>query len=103
MLKANKFLSILRPTILESNPHPFTVLRASLLFAEEYAILSASTEDRPFVPSCTVVFMPALSDDDDAKVAPEGMRWSFRKWDDRIGTRKFTVFGAGDIGNELRV
>lgn len=94
---------MLRPTLLESNPHPSTALRASLLFAEEYAILSASTEDRPFVPSCTFVFMPALSDDDDARGVPEGMRWCFRKWDDRNGTRKYTVFGAADIEKALRV
>lgn len=94
---------MLRPTSSERNPRLLNALRASLLFAEEYAILSASTEDRPFVPSCTVVFMPALSDDDDSSVVPEGMRWCFRKWDDRIGTRKYTVFGAGDIEKALRV
>lgn len=92
-----------RLTLSESNPHPSTALRASLLFAEEYAILAASTEDRPFVPSCTVVFMPALSDDDYARAVPEGVRWCFRKWDDRIGTRNYTVFGAGDIEKALRV
>lgn len=56
--------------------------------AEEYAIISASTDDRPFVPSCQVVTMSALSDDDNARSVLEGMRWCFRKWDDRIGSRK---------------
>lgn len=94
---------MLRPSPSESNSHPSTTLRASLLFAEEYAIISASTEDRPFVPSCQVVFMPALSDDDNARTVPEGMRWCFRKWDDRIGSKKYTVFGASDVGKALRV
>lgn len=94
---------MLRPTRSDSDPHPSTALRASLLFAEEYAILSASTEDRPFVPSCTVVFMPALPDDDNARAVPEGMRWCFRKWDDRIGMRKYTVFGASDLEKALSI
>lgn len=94
---------MLGPTPSERNPRLSNTLRASLIFAEEYAILSASTEDRPFVPSCTVVFMPALSDDDDSREVPEGMRWCFRKWDDRVGTRKYTVFGAGEIEKALTV
>lgn len=94
---------MLRPSLSESISHPSTTLRASLLFAEEYAIISASTEDRPFVPSCQVVFMPALSDDDIARTVPEGMRWCFRKWDDRIGSRKYTVLGASDVGKALSV
>ena len=94
---------MLRLTPSESNSHPSILLRASLLFAEEYAILSASGEDRPFVPSCQVVFSPALSDDDNARTVPEGMRWCFRKWDDRIRSMKYTVFEASDIGKALSV
>ena len=55
-----------------------TPFRAALLFAQEYAILAASAEDRPFVPPAKVVF---LSTGDEGGVVPEGLRWAFRKWD----------------------
>ncbi|KAG8528806.1 uncharacterized protein KY384_006495 [Bacidia gigantensis] len=54
--------------------------RAALLFAQEYAILVASAEDRPFVPQGSVVFFAQ----DDASLedqVPQMLIWSFRKWD----------------------
>jgi hypothetical protein len=70
---------------------PYTRLQASLLFAQEYAILGASLEDRPFVPPCTVVFLSGSGGPNDLNIvpvpAPEGIRRAFRKWEDGIGAR----------------
>ncbi|KAI4257054.1 MAG: hypothetical protein LQ352_001819 [Teloschistes flavicans] len=68
--------------ILPSFPSTSTLrptFRTALLFAQEYAILAASNheENRPFVPSCSVVLLGVGRD----KV-PEGLRWGFRKWDE---------------------
>lgn len=48
----------------------FPTFRAALLFAQEYGILAASMEDRPFVPSGGVVLQGA----------PVGIMNAFRKW-----------------------
>jgi len=48
----------------------FSTFRAALLFAQEYGILAASMEDRPFVPSGGVVLQGA----------PVGVMNAFRKW-----------------------
>ncbi|MCJ1284867.1 hypothetical protein MMC26_004204 [Xylographa opegraphella] len=47
--------------------------RTALHFAQEYGILAASMEDRPFVPVSHVVLAGT----------PPGMQTAFRKWDDR--------------------
>lgn len=66
-----------------------TAFRAALIFAQEYGILAASAEDRPFVPAGSVVIYsrsgsPSVKE---AEGIPEGMRRAFRKWDDggRLG------------------
>ena len=62
--------------------------RAAVLFAQEYGILAASAEDRPFVPGTKIVLCArnaSVNGDDGVKGegrVPEGMRWAFRKWDD---------------------
>ena len=48
----------------------FPTFRAALLFAQEYGILAASLEDRPFVPTGGVVLQGP----------PAGVRHAFRKW-----------------------
>ena len=50
--------------------------RAALLFAQEYGILIASSEDRPFVPAGSVNL---------GRDAPEGFKRAFRKWEERRG------------------
>ncbi|KAL8791826.1 MAG: hypothetical protein Q9195_005562 [Heterodermia aff. obscurata] len=50
--------------------------RAALTFAQEYGILVASAEDRPFVPAGSVVL---------GRDAPESCKRAFRKWEDRRG------------------
>ena len=45
---------------------------AALVFAQEYGILAASAENRPFVPVGTVVL----------EGAPQNMKAVFRTWDD---------------------
>jgi hypothetical protein len=45
----------------------------ALIFAQEYGLLSASLEDRPFIPTGKIVLGGV----------PEGMRRAFRSWDDR--------------------
>lgn len=56
--------------------------RAALLFAQEYGILAASAEDRPFVPVSSVVICSRnTSGSKGTETVPEGMMRSFRKWD----------------------
>lgn len=52
--------------------------QTALLFAQEYGILAASLEDRPFVPVGTVVL----------DGAPRDMKAIFRKWDEGTGSRQ---------------
>lgn len=56
------------------------------MFAQEYGILAASAEDRPFVPAASVVICVRNSSEPgkEADDIPEGMRRAFRKWDDSI-------------------
>ena len=61
--------------------------RAALVFGQEYGILAASAEDRPFVPVSSVVICsrdrsPNVTE---AESVPEGMRQAFRKWDNSKG------------------
>lgn len=58
------------------------LLAQSLLFASDYAILSASAEDRPGVPKAKIVFAGC----------PEGIEWLFRHWDDDNG-----LWGSGGL------
>ncbi|MCJ1394661.1 hypothetical protein MMC18_007541 [Xylographa bjoerkii] len=53
----------------------FPTFRTALHFAQEYGILAASMEDRPFVPVSHVVLGGT----------PSGMKTAFRKWDDSHG------------------
>lgn len=57
-----------------------------MVFAQEYGILAASAEDRPFVPAASVIICIRNSSviGKEADVIPEGMRRAFRKWDDSI-------------------
>ena len=58
--------------------------RAALIFAQEYGILAASAEDRPFVPVTSVVICIRNSSGigNEPDDIPEGMRRAFRKWDE---------------------
>ncbi|KAK5017160.1 hypothetical protein LTR60_002059 [Cryomyces antarcticus] len=53
----------------------FAAFHQALLFAQEYGILAASLEDRPFVPVSTVVM----------DGVPRDLKAVFRTWDDRVG------------------
>lgn len=54
----------------------------ALLFTSDYAILSASSEDRPAIPKAQVVFAGC----------PEGVDWLFRGWDGENG-----LWGLGGL------
>ncbi|KAL6720396.1 hypothetical protein ACLMJK_002318 [Lecanora helva] len=56
--------------------------RAGLLFAQEYGILAASEEDRPRVPTASVVICSKNATDKDKQSLPEMMVRAFRKWDE---------------------
>lgn len=58
------------------------LLAQSLLFASDYAILSASLEDRPAIPKASVIFAGC----------PEGAQWLFRGWDHDNG-----LWGLGGL------
>ncbi|KAL8824140.1 MAG: hypothetical protein Q9191_005270, partial [Dirinaria sp. TL-2023a] len=61
--------------LVPSNPKSLLpTFRAACEFAQEYGILVASAEDRPFVPVSHVVL--------GKQGVPEGVRHAFRKWDD---------------------
>lgn len=73
--------------------HQYTPFRAALLFAQEYAILAASMEDRPFVPQAHVVL---LSSSDGEGEVPEAVRCAFRKWDEKR-VRGCRVLGLPEV------
>ena len=84
---ANLAYSILTLRSLAPAPHQksteSTAFRAALLFAQEYGILAASAEDRPFVPACSVVLCSRHAVNEEIKdIMPEAMVHAFRKWDD---------------------
>lgn len=67
--------------------------RAALVFAQEYGILAASSEDRPFVPVSSVVICSRSGSPDveEVEAVPEGMRRAFRKWDNGKGLNECRV------------
>ena len=63
------------PSLVPSNPKSLLpTFRAACEFAQEYGILVASEEDRPFVPVSSVVLGKGR--------VPEGVKHAFRKWDE---------------------
>ncbi|KAI9721748.1 MAG: hypothetical protein M1812_002083 [Candelaria pacifica] len=62
----------------------FGEFQSALVFAQEYGILAASMEDRPFVPVGTVV----LED------VPRDLKVVFRKWDDKCTMTKSHLEGG---------
>ncbi|KAK1831699.1 hypothetical protein QBC39DRAFT_258296 [Podospora conica] len=70
--------------------HQYAAFHNALDFAQEYAILAAGMEDRPFVPISTVVL----------EGIPRDLKAVFRKWDDAASP---TVMGGGSPPVEQRV
>ena len=64
----------------------------ALDFGQEYSILAASEQDRPFIPQGRVVFLAAAEGS-----TPRDMQFAFRKWDER----KFAPFGKGKGGKKV--
>ncbi len=74
----------------------YTSFRNALDFAQEYAILAAGMEDRPFVPVSTVVL----------EGIPRDLKRVFRKWDDAHSPTVTNQPAAGQglkRGRSLRV
>jgi hypothetical protein len=65
----------------------------ALLFAQEYGILAASAEDRPFVPVTTVVL----------EGVPRDMKAVFRHWDDSVVPAAALMRGKLGRGKSLRI
>jgi hypothetical protein len=65
----------------------------ALLFAQEYGILAASAEDRPFVPVTTVVL----------EGVPKDMKAVFRHWDDARIPAAGLMKGKLGRGKSLRI
>ncbi|KAK4696474.1 hypothetical protein P7C71_g1454, partial [Lecanoromycetidae sp. Uapishka_2] len=61
-----------------------SAFRAALLFAQEYSVLVASAEDRPFVPVSSVVICSRIGSGNGKEVesVPGGVKRAFRKWND---------------------
>lgn len=60
---------------------------AALHFAQDYGILAASVEDRPFIPVSTVVL----------EGAPRDMKFCFRGWDNDRGVGGTEALMAGKL------
>jgi hypothetical protein len=75
--------SIIGP-LAQSQSHAFA---AALHFAQDYGILAASMEDRPFVPVSTVVL----------EGAPRDMKFCFRQWDNEKGVGATEALMAGKV------
>jgi hypothetical protein len=72
----------------------FTSFQHALLFAQEYGILAAGMEDRPFVPVTTVIL----------EGVPKDMRSVFRKWVPELSTtHALPPAGSLQRGRSLRV
>ena len=75
--------------------HQYAAFRNALDFAQEYAILAAGMEDRPFVPVSTVVL----------EGIPRDLKSVFRKWRDgasptvmHVGSPGVSAGGSGSGG-----
>lgn len=74
------------------------LLAQALLFTSDYAILSASVEDRPAIPKASVVFAGC----------PEGLMGLFRGWDGEHGLWGLgglmagSTMGKGKVGEEVK-
>jgi hypothetical protein len=83
------------------SPHSHTqnhAFAAALLFAQDYGILAASVEDRPFVPVTTVVL----------EGAPRDMKAVFRRWTEvgnvgKLPTERLMAGKALKRGGSIRV
>ncbi|KAF2085375.1 hypothetical protein K490DRAFT_46795 [Saccharata proteae CBS 121410] len=73
-----------------SQSHAFST---ALLFAQEYGILSASAQDRPFVPDTKVVL----------EGVPTDMKFVFRRWTDAAMPTAALMAGRPRTANGLRV
>jgi hypothetical protein len=72
----------------------FSAFQHALMFAQEYAILAAGMEDRPFVPVTTIVLGGV----------PKDMRAVFRKWKDDLSPTQMKPTGTHlQRGRSLRV
>lgn len=70
-----------------------TAFAIALLFAQDYGILAASLQDRPFVPVSTVVL----------EGAPRDMKAAFRQWEDRFLPTGALMAGKPRRGRSLRI
>ena len=61
----------------------------ALLFAQDYGILVASLQDRPFVPKTTVVL----------EGVPRDMKAAFRRWDDNVVATAALISGRRQRGS----
>lgn len=68
--------------------HQYAAFRNALDFAQEYAILAAGMEDRPFVPISTVVL----------EGIPRDLKSVFRKWRDADSPTVMHVGNQGGSG-----
>jgi hypothetical protein len=82
--------SIIGP-LAHSQSHAFAT---ALLFAQDYGIIAAGMEDRPFVPISTVVL----------EGVPRDMKACFRQWrdDDVVGGTEALMAGKPRRGRSLR-
>ena len=70
----------------------YSAFHNALMFTQEYGILAAGMEDRPYVPVTTVVL----------EGIPKDMKSVFRKWRDRLAPT-VTQFNGLQRGRSLRV
>jgi hypothetical protein len=72
-----------------------TAFSTALLFAQEYGMLAASLEDRPFIPVATVVL----------EGVPRDMKAVFRSWKDDyvVGGTEALMAGKLGRGKSLRI
>ena len=66
----------------------YAAFRNALDFAQEYAILAAGIEDRPFVPISTVVL----------EGIPRDLKSVFRKWSDELSPTRMAATSAPTSG-----
>ena len=72
----------------------YSAFHNALVFAQEYGILAAGVEDRPYVPVTTVVL----------EGIPKDMKSIFRKWSDELTPTILRPLSPGlQRGRSLRV